>query len=604
MRVVDYITDRLYREGAKDIFMLTGGGMMFLSDSIAVHPKVKAVCNHHEQASAMAAVGYAKYTGGIGVAYTSTGCGATNAITGLLDAWQDNVPVVFVSGQVKRKETTYNSKIPLRQIGTQEANIVSIVEPLTKYAVMVNEPNDIAYHLEKALYLAKTGRPGPVWIDVPMDVQGASINTKKLKKFDPKEIKKDYKTTPTKSELDKLEKLLQVANRPVIIAGQGVRIAKALSELRRLTEHYKIPVVAPYLGVSNLPTDHPNYIGVIGTKASRSGNLAMQNADLIIAIGTRLSVTAIGYEYELFAREAKKVIIDIDPVEHKKPTIKVDLFINADAKEFLKDFHPKKSLNTGSWLKLCQKWKSKYPVCLPEYRNYKDKISMFNLIDTLSRLMPDDGVVVSDAGSSFYVSTMTVNIKKKQRYLTSGGQADMGFTMPASIGAAVAKGGCVYGITGDGSLQLNIQELQTIVHNKLPVKTFVLNNSGYLSIRATQNKFFEGRLIGTGPESGVSIPNLEKIAAAYGIRYFKLSNSVTLEKDLKKVLSHKGPSLVEVICPKNEPVVPAAASVRREDGTMVSRPLEDMMPLLDRDEYRDNLLIKPVDGQDTPHELV
>ncbi len=599
MRVVDYITDRLYREGAKDIFMLTGGGMMFLSDSVYVHPKLKAVCNHHEQASAMAAVGYAKYTGGIGVAYTSTGCGATNAITGLLDAWQDSVPCVFVSGQVKRKETTHNSDIPLRQIGTQEADIIPIVKSLTKYAVMLNDPHEVAYHIEKALYLAKTGRPGPVWIDIPMDVQGAFFDSTKQKKFDPKELKKEYKKVPTKRELSALEKMLKEAKRPVIIGGQGLRLAGALPEFKKFVEKYKIPVVAPYLGVSNLPTDHSNYIGVIGTKASRSGNLAMQNADLIIAIGTRLSVTAIGYEYELFAREAKKIVIDIDPVEHKKPTIKIDLFINADAKEFITRFQPKQMPDVRFWLKQCREWKKKYPVCLPAYRTLKGKISMFNLIDTLSRLMPADGVVVSDAGSSFYVTTMAVNIKKKQRYLTSGGQADMGFTVPASIGAAVAKGGEVYGITGDGSLQLNIQELQTIVHNKLPVKTFVLNNSGYLSIRATQNKFFEGHLIGTGPESGVSIPSLEKIAGAYGIKYFKLSNSVTLEKDLKKVLAYKGAALVEVMCPKNEPVVPAVASVRREDGTMVSRPLEDMMPFLDREEYRNNLLIKPVDEKDS-----
>jgi acetolactate synthase-1/2/3 large subunit len=598
MRVADYIADRLYQEGAKHVFMLTGGGMMFLSDGVYQHPKLQAVCNHHEQACAMAAVGYARYTGGIGVAYTSTGCGATNAMTGLLDAWQDNVPCVFVSGQVKRKETTYNSPLPLRQIGTQEANIIALVKPITKYAVMVNEPEEIAYHLEKALYLARTGRPGPVWIDVPMDVQGATVDVKKLKTFNPKEIKQKYKTVPSDTEMAKLEKMLARSERPVIIAGQGVRIAKALPEFKKMVERYNIPVVAPYLGVSNLPTDHPNYIGVIGTKASRAGNLAMQNADFIIAIGTRLSVTAIGYEYDLFAREAKKVVVDIDPVEHKKPTITIDLFINADAKEFITRFEPKSVPNTRSWVARCQEWKEKYPVCLPEYAKYRGKISMFTLVDTLSRVMPDDGVIVSDAGSAFYVSTMAVNIKKKQRYITSGGQADMGFTVPASIGVAVAKGGDVYGFTGDGSLQLNIQELQTIVHNTLPVKTFVLNNEGYLSIRATQNKFFEGRLIGTGPESGVSIPNLEKIAAAYGIKYFKLSNNTTLEKDLKKILRYKGPVLCEVICPKDEPVVPSAASVKREDGTMVSRPLEDMMPFLDRDEYRKNMIIRPVEEND------
>lgn len=594
MRVADYITNRLWEEGVKDIFMLSGGGMMFLSDAIQVHPKMRVICNHHEQACAMGAVGYAKYTEGIGVCFTSTGCGSTNAITGLLDAWQDNTSVVFVSGQVKRKETTHNSDIPLRQIGTQEADIVEIVKSLTKYAVMVNEPQEIAYHLEKALYLAKTGRPGPVWIDVPMDVQGATIDEKKLKKFNPSEIKQKPNTVPAANKLAELEKLLKTAERPVIIAGQGIRLAGAIPEFKKFVKEYKIPVVSPYLGVGMLPTANPSYIGVIGTKGSRAGNLAMQNADLIISIGSKLSVTAIGYEYDLFAREAKKVVIDIDPVEHKKKTIKIDLFIEADAKEFFKKFNPKKIGLQPTWPKLCLDWKNKYPVCLPAYRKYKGEISMYNLVDTLSRLMKKDAVVVSDAGSAFYVTTQAINLRDEQRYLTSGGQADMGFTVPAAIGAAVAKRGEVFGITGDGSFQLNIQELQTIVHNKLPVKIFILNNNGYLSIRATQNKFFEGRLIGTGPESGVTIPNLEKIAKAYGIKHFKLKNSATLERDLKKVLAYKGPAVCEVICPTNEPVVPSAASMKLPDGRMVSRPLEDMMPFLDREEYLKNLLVKPV----------
>lgn len=595
MRVADYITDRLYREGAKDIFMVSGGGMMFLSDALKVHGKVKVICNHHEQASAMAAVAYAKYNEGIGVAYTSTGCGATNAITGVLNAWQDNVSCVFVSGQVKRKETTYNADIPLRQIGTQEANIVAIVAPITKYAVMVNEPEEIVYHLEKALYLAKTGRPGPVWLDIPMDVQGAQVDVKKAKKFNPKEIPQDYKVIPTAKELSAFETMLKKAKRPVIIAGQGIRLAKAIPEFKQFIEKYNIPVVSPYLGVGILPTADPRYIGVIGTKASRSGNLAMQNADLIIAIGTRLSVTAIGYEYDLFAREAKRVVVDIDPIEHKKKTIKIDLFINADAKEFLKRAKPKVKATFTEWIKTCVSWKKKYPVCLPAYRNYKGEISMFNFVDTLSRIMKTDAVVLSDAGSAFYVSTIAINLKGNQRYITSGGQAEMGYTLPASIGAAVAKKGEVFGVTGDGSFQMNIQELQTIVHNKLPVKTFILNNKGYLSIRATQNKFFEGRLMGTDATSGVSIPDTKKIAQAYGIKYFKLKNSATLEKDLKEVLKYKGPVLCEVICPPNEAVVPAAASVKREDGKMVSRPLEDMLPFLPREEYLANMIVKPVE---------
>ena len=419
-------------------FLVTGGGMMHLSDGLAMYPKLNVICNHHEQASAMSAVGYAKYSENLGVAYLSTGCGSTNALTGLLTAWQDNVPCIFISGQVKKKETVRNSGLKLRQIGTQEADIISIVESITKYSVMVNEPNEIAYHLEKAIYLAKSGRPGPVWIDIPMDVQGAKIEESNLKKFDKKELKPDYTEVPGKKELQSLAKMLKGSKRPVIIAGQGIRLAKAIPEFRQFIDKYKIPVVSPYLGVSILPTNHNSYIGVIGIKGSRAGNLAVQNADLVISLGSKLSVTAIGYEYEMFAREAKKVVVDIDPVEHQKKTIKIDLFINADIKEFLKSFSAKEMPEIKEWSLTCLDWKKRYPVCLPEYKKYKKGISFYYFVDALSRLMKSDDVVISDAGSAFYVTTQAINIRDKQRYITSGGQAEMGFTVPASIGASIA----------------------------------------------------------------------------------------------------------------------------------------------------------------------
>lgn len=596
MRVTDYIAKRLYQEGVRDVFMVSGGGMMYLSDGLAMYPKLKVVCNHHEQASAMAAVGYAKYSENLGVAYLSTGCGSTNALTGLLTAWQDSVPCIFISGQVKKKETVRNSGLKLRQIGTQEADIVSIVESITKYSVMVNEPNEIAYHLEKAIYLAKSGRPGPVWIDIPMDVQGAKIEEGNLKKFDKKELKQDYTEVPNKDDLRLLSEMLKEAKRPVIIAGQGIRLAKAIPEFRQFIDKYKIPVVSPYLGVSILPTDHNSYIGVIGIKGSRSGNLAVQNSDLVISLGSKLSVTAIGYEYEMFAREAKKVVVDIDPVEHQKKTIEIDLFINADIKEFLKSFSIKDIPEIKKWSSVCLDWKKRYPVCLPEYKKYKKGISFYYFVDTLSRLMKSDDVVVSDAGSAFYVATQAINIRSKQRYITSGGQAEMGFTIPASIGVSMARGKKrAFGITGDGSFQMNIQELQTIVHNKIPVTLFIWNNDGYLSIRTTQKKFFEGRLIGADSSSGVSLPDTKKIAKAYGIQYFKLSKSSNLEADLKKVLSFDGPVICEVMCPKDDMVIPTASSLKREDGSMVSKPLEDMFPFLDREEFLKNMFIKPLE---------
>lgn len=596
MRVADYIADRIYKEGVNDVFMVSGGGMMFLSDGIAMNPHLKAICNHHEQASAMAAVTYARYTENFGVAYVSTGCGATNAITGLLDAWQDSVPCLFVSGQVKKKETTRNSGLKLRQVGTQEADIISLVEPITKYAVMVNDPNEIAYHMEKAIYLAKNGRPGPVWLDIPMDVQSAKIELKNLKKFNPSEIKKDYKEIPTDTEMKKVSEMLIASKRPVIIAGHGLRLAKALPEFRKFIDTYKIPVVAPYLGVSNLPTDHKSYVGVIGIKGSRAGNLAVQNADLVISIGSKLSVTAIGYEYEMFAREAKIIVVDIDPIEHKKKTINIDLFINADAKEFIKKLKLGKELDIKKWADICFVWKTKYPVCLPEYAKSKKDISFYYFIDVMSKIMKPDTVVISDAGSAFYVTTQGIHIRGKQRYITPGGQAEMGYTIPGAIGASVARGRKeAIGITGDGSFQMNIQELQTIVHYKLPIKLFVWNNNGYLSIKTTQNKFFNGRLIGANAKSGVSLPDTKKIADAYGIKYFKLAKSSTLEKGLAKVLDHKGPVICEVMCIENDMVVPTASSKKREDGTMVSKPLEDMFPFLDRKEFLENMIVRPLE---------
>jgi acetolactate synthase-1/2/3 large subunit len=399
-------------------------------------------------------------------------------------------------------------------------------------------------------------------------------------------------------DMESFSKLLAEAERPVIIAGQGVRLAHAQAELMTFALNRQIPVVAPYLGLGNLDTDDSLYIGVIGVKGSRAGNLAMQNADLIISIGSRLSVTAIGYEYKLFAREAKKVVIDIDPVEHQKKTVAIDLFIQADAREFLSRCESRGNATTSHWLDQCQLWKEKYPVCLPEYRTYPDKVSMYHLVDELSRLMGEQAVVVSDAGSAFYVTTQAIHLHGNQRYLTSGGQADMGFTLPAAIGVSVAQGGGeVLGITGDGSVQMNLQELQTLVHYGLPVKLFVLNNNGYLSIRATQHKFFADRFIGTDSSSGVSFPNLRKIARAYGIKYARLAKSRTLSAGIKEVLAYPGPVIIEVMCRQDEPVVPTTSTRKRDDGKMESRPLEDMLPFLPRDEYRANLYVRPVEEE-------
>jgi len=596
VRVSDYIVDFIYARGVKEIFMVTGGGMMFLSDSLACHPKLKGVFNHHEQASAMAAAAYAKYNGNLGAVMVTTGCGGTNTVTGVLNAWQDSTPCIFISGQSKRKETIRNSGLALRQFGVQEADIISIIKPITKYAVMINKPEEIAYHLEKAVYLAKTGRPGPVWLDIPLDVQGALINEKQLKHFNPKELKPGYKNKPNRIELDRFKGYIKQSSRPVAICGQGVRLSGAIKEFRDFIEKYNIPVVTSHLGVDILASNHRLYIGRIGNKGDRAGNFALQNSDLVISFGSRLSVSSTGYEYSTFAREAKRIVVDIDPVEHKKNTVKIDLFINTDLVEFFKRLKSVSLNNTSKWADKCRAWKKSWPVCLSRYKDDKGGINLYYFIDQLSKKLRNGSVVIADAGSAFYVTAQALMLKDGQRYITSGGQAEMGYTIPATIGACFANNKKeVIGITGDGSFQMNLQELQTIVHYKLPVKIFVWNNDGYLSIRATQSKFFNGRLIGTDRSCGVSFPGIKRIASAYGIRYYCAKRSANLGRVISRVLGSKGPAICEVICQKNQEIIPTVASVRRKDGIMVSKPLEDMYPFLDRKVFFSEMIVKPVD---------
>jgi acetolactate synthase I/II/III large subunit len=597
MRVVDYVAEAIYREGVSQIFMVSGGGNMYLTDGIATHRGLNGVCMHHEQAAAMAAVGYAKYTGNLGACYVTTGCGGTNAVTGVLNAWQDGTPCIFVSGQSKLAETIRNSGLRLRQFGVQEADIVSIVQSITKYAITITKPELVAYHVEKALFLAREGRKGPVWLDVPLDVQGAEIDTPKLLRFSPMAFPDLGCATVTEKEVTDLLEFIKSASRPIVLAGQGIRSANAVTEFRQFIERFQIPFVVSKLGIDLLPTDHDLFIGRIGNKGDRPGNLAIQNSDLLISIGCRLSVSSTGHQYETFAREANIVVVDIDPVEHQKKTIRIDSFIHADAKDFLtKLCAMEPPAPTKGWAETCLRWKQKYPVFRESYRDDTAGINLYHFIECLSEVMEDGSVVVSDAGSSFYVVTQALRLKEGQRSITSGGQAEMGYTLPAAIGACYAREKTnVIGVTGDGSFQMNIQELQTVVHNRLPIKLFVWNNDGYLSIRATQRRFFEGRFIGTDASSGLSFPSVQNIAQAYGIKFVRLEHGQNLEEGMRSILEYSGPVLCEVMCNPDQEIVPSVASYRKEDGTIVSRPLEDMYPFLDREEFRSEMIIRPLD---------
>ncbi|MEK7618162.1 MAG: thiamine pyrophosphate-binding protein [Patescibacteria group bacterium] len=595
MRVADYIAQFIEQLGVKHVFMVTGGGMMFLSDGVAANKNLSPVFTHHEQAASMAAFAYSKYTQNWGAAFFTTGCGSTNAITGLLDAWLDNIPVLYISGQVKKRETTHNSGLPLRQFGVQEADIIPVVSSLTKFTVMVNEPETIRYFLEKAVYLATLGRPGPVWLDVPLDVQGANIDESSLIGFDPKEIALDFKVEATAAEIEKITGLLKAAKRPVILAGHGIRIGRAIPEFREFIEKYQIPVVGTYLAIDYLPYDHPLFIGKSGLKGDRAGNFALQNSDLILNLGSRLNITVTGYEYKLFAREAKIVVVDIDPKEHQKNTVKIDLFVNADVKIFFSAMNESFTAGGKEWLEKCLSWKQRYPVCLPEYAQTKNGINLYYFVDRLSKFLKDDSVVVADAGSAMYAPAQGLKLQKQQRFLISGGDAEMGFTIPASVGVSMAGNKReVIAITGDGSFQFNIQELQTIVYHKLPIKLFVWNNDGYLSIRFTQRRFFAGREHGTDKTNGISFPDLEKIAYAYGIHYIKIPDNEHLDDAISRVLDYRGPVICEVICIPDQEIIPTVSSKKREDGTMVSKPLEDMYPFLDREEFKEQMVIEPL----------
>ena len=596
MRVTDYIAEFIYNElKIPEVFMLTGGGAMFLNDGVAKHNKLNVICNHHEQACAMGAVAYSKYTNKIGVAYVTTGCGGTNTMTGVLDAWQDSTQCMFISGQVKKKETCYNSELPLRQYGVQEADIVAIVKSITKYSVMVNDPEEIAYHLEKATYLAKNGRPGPVWIDVPLDVQGAMIDTEELKHFSKEELLDEYALKISDNNIEEVLNSLKNAKRPIVIAGNGIRLSGTVDKFRDFVHTYNIPITTSYLAIDLLETNDDNFVGRLGTKGDRAGNFSVQNSDLIIVLGSRLSVALTGFEYDLFAREAKVIVVDIDKKEHEKNTVKIDNFFHCHLDDFFTKINKKSfKLDTDEWLDICSRWKRKWPVCLDSYEK-DEKINKYTFIDYLCKYLKEDMAIVSDAGSSYYVTSQALKIKGNQRYITSGAQADMGFTIPAAIGTCFAKNGEVVGITGDGSFQMNIQELQTIVHYKLPLKLFVWNNNGYLSIRATQKKFFEGREIGTDKNSGISFPEIKNIAKAYGIKYFLAREVSELDTVLKDVMDYTGPVICEIICPENQEIVPAVSSLKKDNGTMVSKPLEDMYPFLSREEFFKEMINKPLE---------
>lgn len=594
MKLSDYVVDFFEKQGLRDMFMVTGGGCMHLVNSFGNSKKIKYWCTQHEQSAAMAAEGYAKLKNDICVVLTTSGPGATNTITGLLDCYQDSTPVIFISGQAKSKQTVFNSGIAgLRQFGVQEANIIPIVQSITKMAIEINDPRKIRYYLEKAVHEAKEGRPGPVWLSIPLDIQSANVNPVELEGYWGEKEKK----MPSERDICYVMEALCQAERPVIIGGHGIRLAGACELLGKLAEDLKIPIVTPFMAVDILSGSHECNIGRVGTKGTRAGNFAMQNADLILSIGSRLSVSVVGHEYELFAREAKRIVVDISREEHMKRTIELDRLICCDAKEFLRELEKReKDIPIyGEWLETCKQWKERYPVVLKEYEDDAKGINYYKFIDVLNKNMSADMPVISDAGSAFYIVAQTVDLKPGQRHITTGGTATMGFSLPAAIGVSAANPeSVVLAVTGDGSFMQNMQEMEVLRFHNMNIKVFIMNNNGYFSIHQTQNKFFSGNFVGESAASGISFPDMSKIADAFNVKYYRLHTITESEEKLPEILDAPGPAIIEVMVTQEMEVIPTNASSMRADGTLVSKPLEDMYPFLDRKEFLDNMFVKPV----------
>lgn len=585
MRVADYIVDRLYRAGAEHSFLITGGMIMHLTDALLRHGKQKFVCCHHEQSATMAAEAYGRYTGRIGVAYVTAGPAALNTLTGVVGAFVDRSPCIIVAGQSKVSQAKVTGP---RQFALQGFNTLPIFEKVTKYAVMLDDVATVKYEVEKCIHIAMSHPVGPVWIECPIDIQGASFDPDDYEGYEPP---REQVTTPLAEQVEAVAQAIMGSRRPFFLLGAGVRLADAVEKTRALIESAGIPVLTSRLGMDLIEHENPYFVGRPGTYGDRAANFTIQNADLMIVVGCRLSVGLVGYDYQHFAPHAKKIVVDIDPAELDKPSIVPDLAICGDAGEFISLLAGRLegySMPNKAWLAQTQAWKHKYPVDLPEYAEEKEGINSYHFMTVFSDKMSENDLFVLDTGSCFHVHAQAFRVKRGQRHVITGGLSTMGY-MPGALGVAVASAGRpVYCITGDGSLQMNIQELETIVHNRLPIKIMVLNNNGYLLIRHSQNNFMDGRLIGESAATGVSFPDLEKIAAAYGIPFVRISALDELDAKLDGVIQHVGPMICEIMTPANQLLIPRVASKALADGSMVSMPYDDMFPFLPREEYEQN----------------
>ncbi|MBI3331724.1 thiamine pyrophosphate-binding protein [Candidatus Peregrinibacteria bacterium] len=597
MRVADYIAGHLSRIGVRDVFLLSGGGMMHLIDAVSRTEGITYHCNHHEQACAMAAEAYARLTHQLGVCYATSGPGATNILTGLVGAWIDSAPVLYITGQSNVRQSIRGSGIKgLRQFGTFEVDAVPIMQSVTKYAVFLDDPLKARYHLERAIHLALSGRPGPVLLDVPLNVQGAKIDPATLEGYDPAEDDTRLPASPGADVMRSIVERLEKAERPLILAGHGVRVAGAAALFCSVIDALHIPVVTTQLANDLLAYEHPLFVGHPGVKGDRPGGFAIQNADVILTLGCSLHAQTTGYETNLFAPKAFKIQVDLDDAVLQRENVGVQQKVRSSVTGFLTALRcamPPTWQGTrfAPWRNRCQDWKERYSI-LKEPHDFSDgPVNYYEFQHILSELLKGDEAIIADAGSAFYIFGQAFRCKGDQRYIASGGLATMGYTVPACIGAACAEPRkMIIGLTGDGSFHMNVPELQTILHGNFNIKLFVLNNSGYSCIRNTQDTYFGGHHVGTEAESGVSFPSFERIAHAYDIPYIRCEERSHLRESIAKALAASGPVLTEIICQYDQAFLPLLTSEKKEDGTLVAKPIHDLFPFLDRDELKKNMM--------------
>lgn len=592
MTVSEYIFNFLSDRGIDTAFVVTGGQAMWLNDALAKNKKIHSIFAHHEQTCGMSADAYGRITGKLGLAVVTAGPGSINVVNGLVGGWTDSAPMMVVSGQSALSCVQYQEKSAIRQYGIQGIFIRPFVEKACKFFVTVDDPAKIRYYMEKAYHLALSGRPGPVWVDVPLDIQRMQVPESLTYGYTPE--KEGLQLKERDSYADKVLKMLSEARRPLLIAGQGIRLAGATEVMRGLIEKLRIPVITSRLGIDLIESDHELYVGRPGNYGERAANFAIQNSDMILAIGSRLATATVGHDAKQFGKHAQKVVVDIDPRELDKPGIKIDLKIQDNALDFM-NVLLKKSIKEENpdrefWIQQCNLWKSKYPVLLPEYKSLGEKVNSYLLVDRLSHQADKDYMVMVDTGSCFHVACQGWKIKKDQRFLTTGGLSSMGYWV-AGIGACAANSyKKTIVITGDGSFQMNIQDLATIRHRKLPIKIFIFNNNGYLLIRQTQHNFMDDRFYGESPESGVWCPDALKVAEAYGIKGVRISNTGELDAKISEVLSYDGPVICDVLTPEWQLIIPRISSDKMPDGTLVMRKYEDMFPFLPADEFQENMI--------------